>query len=138
MTSEELIAPCGMNCALCRGYQREKNQCPGCNGPDKDKPGSCTTCKIVICEIRRESKTHQCIDCEKFPCQRLKDLDKRYRTKYGMSMLENLKTIEKEGMETFLKNQKDKWTCPKCGELLCVHDAVCMNCGGKNKYFPAS
>lgn len=28
---ETLIAPCGMNCALCIGYQRPKNRCPGCN-----------------------------------------------------------------------------------------------------------
>ena len=25
-----LIAPCGMNCAVCLGYLREKNKCPGC------------------------------------------------------------------------------------------------------------
>jgi hypothetical protein len=25
-----LVAPCGMNCGICRAYLREKNKCPGC------------------------------------------------------------------------------------------------------------
>ena len=36
-----LIAPCGMDCGLCRGYVREKNRCAGCNGDDSSKPRYC-------------------------------------------------------------------------------------------------
>ena len=32
------IAPCGMNCALCSGFQREKKPCLGCNADDENKP----------------------------------------------------------------------------------------------------
>ena len=32
-----LIAPCGMNCILCRAYTRKNNTCPDCRGDDKVK-----------------------------------------------------------------------------------------------------
>ncbi|MDD5456566.1 MAG: hypothetical protein PHV30_05985 [Candidatus Margulisbacteria bacterium] len=34
-----LIAPCGMNCAICLGYLREKNKCPGCSETDAYESG---------------------------------------------------------------------------------------------------
>lgn len=69
-----------------------------------------------------------CFECRLFPCARLKQLDKRYRTKYGMSMLENLAAIRDQGMETFLAGQAIRWTCPSCGSLLCVHRRACLKC----------
>ena len=32
MMEKELIAPCGMNCGICKYYYREKDKCPGCRG----------------------------------------------------------------------------------------------------------
>ena len=49
-------------------------------------------------------------------------------TKYGMSMLANLKDIRNKGMDWFLKAQADTWTCKVCGGLICVHYARCMRC----------
>ena len=41
------------------------------------------------------------------PCENLDRLDRRYRKRYGMSMVENLKELEEKGMEKFLKNQEE-------------------------------
>jgi hypothetical protein len=132
-----LIAPCGMNCALCLAYQRQKNHCPGCNGPDAGKAKSCMACIIKNCEELRQSKDGFCFTCGKFPCRRMKQLDRRYRTKYGMSMLENLQAIETQGINNFIELEKAKWTCLQCGSLLCVHREACQNCGNENKKYPA-
>jgi len=126
-----LIAPCGMNCRLCMAYTREKNVCPGCRGDDSVKQISTSSCRIKNCERIKSGKAKFCIGCEKLPCARLRQLDKRYRTKYGMSMIENLKNIEKSGIRQFIRDQKQKWTCPKCGELICVHRPQCLTCGRK-------
>ena len=130
-----LIAPCGMNCRLCWGYIREKNRCPGClniGGHESQKSKCRTTCKIKNCEEIIKGKTKCCSDrCERFPCARLKQLDKRYRTKYGMSMIDNLKTINEVGVRHFIRNEKVKWLCPECGEMLCAHRPVCLSCGYK-------
>ncbi|MFA5054841.1 MAG: DUF3795 domain-containing protein [Dehalococcoidia bacterium] len=125
--NEKLIAPCGMNCGVCMAYLREKNRCPGCRGNDTDKPISCVRCKIINCETLAKSKSKFCFECEK-RCARLKQLDKRYRTKYGMSMIENLEFIRDKGMDKFLRWQAEKYKCPKCGGVICVHNKKCYDC----------
>jgi predicted RNA-binding Zn-ribbon protein involved in translation (DUF1610 family) len=51
-----------------------------------------------------------------------------------MSMVENLKTITAKGITGFLAEQAEKYRCPNCGEVVCVHDGKCYSCGyiGKN------
>jgi len=82
-----LIATCGMNCGICIAYLREKNKCSGCRGLNKGNPITRSECKIKKCD-----KLHSefCFNCEEFPCKKLMHLDKRYQTKYNMSMIENL------------------------------------------------
>jgi hypothetical protein len=129
MDGNKLIAPCGMNCSLCLGYQREKNKCPGCKKRDAYEFGCGRKCIIRSCEILKKNNWSYCSDlCEKYPCRRLKDLDKRYRTKYRMSMIENLEDIKKQGVEKFMEKQKKRWTCKKCDGLLCVHRDFCLKC----------
>ena len=120
LMDSSLIAPCGMNCAICRAYLRDKKKCPGCNGSDINKSASCLKCKIKNCEKLKEGKLGFCYECNEFPCSRMKQIDKRYRTKYSMSMIENLEQIENLGMETFLKNEKIKWTCKLRRNHLCT------------------
>ena len=121
-----LIVPCGMNCALCYAYQRIKNHCDGCRS-DNIPFEYCRRCVIKSCKTRLENDRADCSPCER-PCPRLKQLDKRYRTKYRMSMLANLKDIRNKGMDWFLKAQDDTWTCKVCGGFICVHRGRCMKC----------
>ena len=124
-----MIAPCGMNCALCIGHLREKRRCPGCNDPrDELKPGHCKTCSIKDCKATG-SPNKYCFKCDQFPCHRLKQLDKRYRLKYGMSMIENLMYIKEFGIRRFVAQEKVRWSCPACDATLCVHREDCAKCG---------
>lgn len=127
----ELIAPCGMNCAICMGHLlREKNKCPGCRDGSANKPVSCVRCIILNCGLLKNNNLKYCsAKCEKYPCTRLKNLDKRYRTKYNMSMIENLENIAQQGIRVFVKNEKIRWTCPECGGIICVHRGYCSECG---------
>jgi len=123
-----LIAPCGMNCTLCYAYQRIKNNCPGCRIDDECKSFSCVNCKIKNCASFRDENKSFCYECESFPCKRLKQLDKRYRTKYNMRMIENLEYIKKNGLKKFIINENKRWACRICGENICVHKGSCLNC----------
>lgn len=125
--TSKLIAPCGMNCGICMAYLRDKKQCPGCKGPDTNKSKSCVQCIIKNCEIIKEKKF--CFRCDKYPCFKLKNLDKRYRTKYKMSMIENLENIKKLGISEFVKNERIRWACSECGGTICVHKGYCIDCG---------
>jgi len=125
----DLIAPCGMNCGLCIGHLREKKQCPGCNGADANKPKHCVVCRIRTCAELAVSGQSFCYVCDSFPCTRLRQLDKRYRTKYGMSMIENLETIREIGLDEFVARERIRWVCSECGGLICVHKVTCLACG---------
>lgn len=130
---KKLIAPCGMNCALCIAYQFKENDlnkkgfhkkyCPGCLPRDKN----CTHMGDK-CELLGKGKVRYCYECKVYPCKMLKNLDKRYRTKYYMSMIENLNCIKADGLDTFLDSEAIKWKCPKCGETICCHNGLCLQC----------
>lgn len=125
---EEFIAPCGMNCRLCRAYQREKNQCKGCRSHIGYKAKSCSNCIIRNCSVIQRNKSGFCFECDKFPCLKLKQLDKRYKTKYQMSTIENLEYIKKYGIDEFLQNEEIRWACKECGDIICVHKFICLSC----------
>ena len=113
---KELIAPCGMNCGLCLHFLRAENKCAGCFSGRKVND-RCIKCSIKLC---KERQGEYCFNCEKFPCERLKRLDKRYQEKYGMSEIENLQMIKEKGIDCFLKKEEGKWVNPD--GVLCVHD----------------
>lgn len=126
----ESIAPCGMNCRLCWGFVREKNRCPGCRKLDSMKPRTRTGCVIRRCDEIAGGRLKYCSPkCSKYPCHRLKLLDKRYRTRYGMSMLENLAIIDERGIRKFVALEKARRACPGCGGVICVHRPACIHCG---------
>lgn len=123
-----LIAPCGMNCGICLGYLREKNVCSGCRNKNKQNTKSRVNCVILNCEHLKKTRSDFCYDCQKYPCRRLKQLDKRYREKYKMSMLENLENIRTLGLEAFILAERERWKCPGCGGTICVHRGFCLTC----------
>jgi hypothetical protein len=128
-----LVAPCGMNCALCAGYLALKSNlkskgirmvnCPGCRPRNK----KCAFLKGHCSKLSKGEVTF-CFECTIFPCDRLRTIDKRYRFRYRMSMIENLNFIKENGVEKFLDNQERTWKCQNCGELISCHNGLCFNC----------
>ena len=127
--SAELIAPCGMDCGACSRHLRAKDSCDGCRSEASVKPKYCAVCRIRNCETLGAGGADFCFECEKFPCARLRQLDKRYRTRYGMSMIENLGAIRDRGLASFIASEKERWRCPACGALIRVHKDACIHCG---------
>ncbi len=125
-----LIAPCGMNCGICMAYLREKNHCPGCR-IDSYKPITRVQCKIKTCRYFKYGNAKFCYQCDDFPCANLKHLDKRYRTRYNMSMIENLENIKNLGIRKFVNTEMARWSCPECNGTINVHKGSCFNCGAK-------
>jgi hypothetical protein len=70
-----------------------------------------------------------CFECNEFPCERITHLDKRYRTKYGTTVIANLLSIQKSGINKFVRSENRKWTCSACGAMLCMHKPQCLSCG---------
>ena len=134
ISKTDLIAPCGMNCAICANYLAYKNDikskglkmpyCIGCRPRNK----KCAFIKKK-CELLLKNNVEFCHECEKFPCDNLQKLDKKYRPLYRMSMIENLKFIKENGIESFLEKENKKWKCPECGGTISCHNGICFKCG---------
>jgi len=130
---EKLIAPCGMNCAICSGYLAfthdvkvegvKMSYCTGCRPRDK----KCAFLK-KRCGLLLDGSVRYCFECEQFPCDNLQKIDKRYRKLYHMSMIKNLEFIRGKGVSKLLRAEKKKWTCPKYGGVICCHNGLCFDC----------
>ena len=130
---EILIASCGMNCGVCANYLAKQNDlkkkgfaksyCEGCLPRGKN-------CSFMekACPRLGNGLVRFCYECENFPCPRLRRLDKRYRTFYHMSMIENLIFIKEHGINSFLKKETEKWRCVDCGAVISCHNGVCFRC----------
>jgi len=125
----ELIAPCGLNCRLCRAYIRENRTCPGCRGDDDLKSQSSVSCWIKTCEKLKSEEIRFCSSCNKFPCGPLNRLDNRYRTNYGVSEIANLNEIKLFGLSHFVESENERWIGPECGRMIDMHKPQCPSCG---------
>ena len=131
LIDNNLIAPCGMNCAVCSAYLSFKNnlnlhKCIGCRPRNKQCAFLKKKCKDNLKLLK--GNISFCYECSFYPCDRLKRLDERYRTQYQMSMIENLNLIKEKGLEELIKKEIRKYRCPKCGELKSTHNNRCFRC----------
>ncbi len=132
--NKELIAPCGMNCGICSSYLAHKNSIPrkvvsnciGCRARDKQCAFLKKKCRDDLKLLKGEIEF--CFECNYFPCDNLVKLDKSYRVKFGMSMIDNLNEIKKKGIDIFIEKQENKYKCPKCNNLISVHSKKCFVC----------
>ena len=128
----EMIAPCGLDCSICKRALAETDPCPGCHGPDENKPEFCAKkCGIILCRKRRENGYAYCDECPDYPCADVLEKENRYTSKYPLyeSPGKNLRDLRELGMEEFLENERSEWTCKECGSAVSVHTGVCSGCG---------
>jgi hypothetical protein len=130
---KDLIAPCGMNCGLCASYLAMTHDvrasgvrmtyCAGCRPRGK----MCAFLK-KRCELLELGRVEFCHECPDFPCRNLQALDDRYRARFRMSMVENLRVIRDKGIGRFLREQRTTWRCQECGGILSCHNGLCFRC----------
>ncbi|MCW4018232.1 MAG: DUF3795 domain-containing protein [Candidatus Bathyarchaeota archaeon] len=130
----ELIAPCGMNCGICKNYlafshglpkgKGQPSHCSGCRPRNKN----CAFIKRNCIKVAQQ-QVQFCYECQGMPCEKLSKLDSGYQKRYHMSMVENLKDIKNRGINAFLEAQQARYRCPNCGDVVSVHDRKCYACG---------
>jgi len=129
--TEELIASCGMNCAICSRYlsyvnDLKRSQCIGCRSRR-------TKCSYLFekCTGINNDKNGDftyCHECNQYPCKQINRMDDRYRKNYNMSVKDNLDHIDKYGVKNFIEEQYKKYRCKKCGGLISIHNRKCFKC----------
>ena len=132
-SSEDLVAPCGMHCAVCSRYlshahDLKRSQCAGCRPEHKRCSYLFAKC-TGINHARKGTRTAAfCSACPQYPCRQIDRMDDRYRKNYGLSVKENLACIGKKGVARFIQEQYEKYRCPKCGGWISIHNGKCFAC----------
>lgn len=100
LTDPLLLAPCGLYCGECLGFQ--EGQCGGCFS----RKGLCLkyskVCKIYDCCILKKNLKF-CFECPKFPCLKLKRFFNTHE--WFKEIVSNLLRIKAIGRDKFLKQQ---------------------------------
>jgi hypothetical protein len=129
--SEDLIAPCGMNCAICSNHlayvnKLKRSQCTGC----RSRKSKCTYLfgKCTGVNHSAGSTAVFCYECDQYPCKQIDRIDSRYKKNYNMSMKDNLEYIRKNGVAKFVKEQYEKYRCSRCSAVISIHIKKCFKC----------
>jgi hypothetical protein len=143
---KNLLSPCGLYCGVCaiRIAHRDNNekfkkalvkvyrpliskpeqiQCTGCRS-DGVKFKHCRNCSIRNCA---EKKGYEgCYECIDYPCYRIKLFPIKKARKVIKKTIPEWKEL---GTEEWVKGQKERYTCPDCGNSLFRGAKRCNKCG---------
>jgi len=101
LSNSNLIAPCGLYCGECLGFQ--DGRCGGCIS----RKGLCLKyskiCKIYYCCVDKR-KFRFCNQCNDFPCENFKFFEDREYDWYS-EVVRNLQRIKKIGIENYLNKE---------------------------------
>ncbi len=118
-----MLGCCGVLCLCCTAFL--KNSCSGCqNINEAAKRRSCQNCRKKACAYAQG--LHYCYECTKFPCHLLKDLDRRYRIKYGLSPIDDGKQAQIDLMK-MLEEKRVKYSC-SCQGIIDQYTSCCSEC----------
>lgn len=139
-----LSAACGLYCGSCGIYlatqenDTEKllryalvlNQslnetfCDGCRAERKSAHCSCM-CSFIKCTF--EKGIEFCGFCQEFPCTELKNFQSRMP--HRVEILESQNRLKETGMEQWIIEMKENYSCPQCKTVNTAYDERCRKCG---------
>jgi hypothetical protein len=136
---QDISAYCGLYCGACKIYLETRKgrsflkkdegevKCLGC----RTDAGTrwCINCTIKKCA--RNKRIDFCYECSDFPCEMLENFKNDKNYPYHIEIYDNLKIIEAQGEDKWLRQMKERWSCPECREQKCWYDIVCEDCNGK-------
>lgn len=131
------LTKCGLYCGACSSmllhdkalgdeslamleleYQDEP--CAGCaSGVNPD-------CEFIHCN--REHGSECCAFCAEFPCAMITKFA-HDEWAHHIDVIDNLHRIKEIGMDAWLEEQKQQWSCPQCGTRTHWYQKVCHQCG---------
>jgi hypothetical protein len=138
----KLAAVCGLFCEACTLYiattedpdrlkwmserfqlSEEEMRCYGCRA---EKRGPyCQTCKMFACAA--EKGIDFCVDCQDYPCSDLKQFQSQMP--HRNELWDDLERIKSVGYKKWLKENREKYTCPQCQTINSAYDLKCRKCG---------
>ncbi|MFX1478025.1 MAG: DUF3795 domain-containing protein [Promethearchaeota archaeon] len=143
--NRELLAPCGLYCGVCAIHIAHKNDnkkfkeilvnvykpfsetaddiyCNGCLSDDIF--GYCKICPIRDCTQERDYEG--CYQCDEFPCKLIEKFPIPVGKKVILRAIPRWKEV---GTERWVKEEEERYHCPKCDNPLFRGAKRCNKCG---------
>ncbi|UCE26797.1 MAG: DUF3795 domain-containing protein [Candidatus Coatesbacteria bacterium] len=100
--------------------------CAGCKSDTL--AAFCADCDFIPCA--RGKGVEFCVDCGDYPCERLTDFRDDEWAHHSV-VTNNLERLREVGVEAWLAEQDERWTCPACGARFSWYDEKCPDCGAE-------
>jgi hypothetical protein len=144
--NRELVAECGLYCGACGIYLAtqendiekilqyaivlkqtfEETLCDGC-GANKKSLNCSKMCIFVDCKLQKGIDF--CIVCKEFPCKTLNEF--KSKMPHRIEIIESQKRMIEVGIEKWLLEMKDLYSCSTCKTINSAYHLSCRTCGGK-------
>lgn len=136
-------AYCGLYCGACpiraateRGEVEEKAAewglpaedivCHGCKSKVKAKLSA--DCVMRLCA--QDHGLESCAECDEYPCNTLQTFERDGYPHHSV-IAANLEAIYSRGVDTWLAEQKERWSCKACGAPFTWYEDKCSGCGAE-------
>jgi predicted RNA-binding Zn-ribbon protein involved in translation (DUF1610 family) len=106
-----------------QGWSVEEARCDGCRADRRTS--YCRDCDLFACAASRGYAF--CGECEEYPCAALDEF--RCERPHRTEIYENLDRISKAGVDVWMQETKERFTCSSCGTLNSAYDLKCRKCG---------
>ena len=155
MVDLRLLSRCGIYCGACYVYRAERDGgalldevarrfnvpksdagCNGCSGPFEEQWPNCQGCAFKACQRRRSAEN--CAQCEEVETCPDYESAVEFTAYRGEDIREGMRRIESGDGEGWLREQAERWTCPRCGYPISWYDNVCRMCDWKVREKPIS
>jgi hypothetical protein len=105
------------------GWDIADAHCDGCRSHRRTP--SCRDCDLLACAQERGHAF--CSECCDYPCTQLQDF--QHEKPHRAELYHNLDRIADLGVERWLTETKDRYSCPACRTLNSSYDLKCRKCG---------
>ena len=86
---------------------------------------NCQGCQVRKCAQSKDLEF--CNNCSSFPCEKIKIFEKR-NLGHNNVAIHYFNTIKEEGVQNWLKQQKERWSCSNCGNAFSWYEEKCTLC----------
>lgn len=124
---------CGLYCGSCPQFLAAKSgtlpagqiECHGCRSGQTAE--WCSECGIKNCA--RNKGIEFCLQCDEYPCGRMKEFASDSDYPYHGEVYSYLDTIKRRGKDAWVAEMKKRWSCATCGREASWWGLSCEECG---------
>jgi hypothetical protein len=104
---------------------KEDLLCDGCLSGGR-LASFCRKCDMRECATAK-TKTRRCSECAEFPCSRIAGFNNDGMLHHA-EVLENLRQLRATGIESWAKQEEERWRCPECRTPISWYEEECPKC----------